>query len=247
MRLTQHIHMVASGDTGFSLTDPFDCTVYLVDGGGECALIDAGAGVQPQRILDAIAAAGFAHKSITKILLTHGHGDHAGGAAALANACDAAVYAMQPAAAYIAQGDMEALSLRRAVEAGVYAPDYTFAPCPVQPLQAGEQVRVGALMLTVVPSEGHSAGHCCYTLTENGKTVLFAGDAIQADGKIALQAIWDCDLQKYVQTVHRLAALHPETLLPSHGRISLTRGWLHTEKAEAALKTLALPKNSIGE
>ena len=33
MRLTDSIHIVASGDSGFSLTNAFDCTVYLVECG----------------------------------------------------------------------------------------------------------------------------------------------------------------------------------------------------------------------
>ena len=66
-------------------------------------------------------------------------------------------------------------------------------------------------------------------------------------GKIALQAIWDCDLQKYVDTIHRLNAIKPDLLLPGHGCVALNRGYLHIEKAEKILETLALPKNCIGE
>jgi hypothetical protein len=32
MRITDRIHVVASGQFGFSLTDDFDCHVYLLDG-----------------------------------------------------------------------------------------------------------------------------------------------------------------------------------------------------------------------
>lgn len=31
MQLTRSVHIVASGDAGFSLTNAFDCTAYLVD------------------------------------------------------------------------------------------------------------------------------------------------------------------------------------------------------------------------
>ena len=45
MQLTVDIvHLVGSGQSGFSLTDPLDCHVYLLDGGSELALIDTGVG-----------------------------------------------------------------------------------------------------------------------------------------------------------------------------------------------------------
>lgn len=247
MRLTRHIAIVASGDNGFSLTNPFDCTVYLIDGGSECALIDAGAGLEPNLILDRIRDVGYSPTDIRKILLTHGHGDHAGGAAALREACGATVFAMQPTADFVARGDLEALSLKSAMDAGVYAADYVFRPCPVSPVTDGQCIHVGELSLTVVASEGHSAGHCCYLLEQNGHRSLFAGDAVQSGGKIALQAIWDCDLQAYVKTIRRLAALHPDALFPGHGCFAAERGWRHTDIAAQALRSLSLPKNSIGE
>lgn len=247
MQLTKHIHIVASGDSGFSMTNPFDCTVFLVDGVTECALIDAGVGVDTQRIVDNIKKAGIPLEKIKKILLTHGHGDHAGGAFEMSKICGAKVYAIQPAARFVSEGDIKALSLQSAIDAGVYAQNYEFAACPVQEISDGKKIKVGELTLTAVEAEGHSAGHCCYTMLEDEQKVLFAGDAVQAGGKIALQAIWDCDLQKYIKTISRLAALKPDIFLPSHGCVSLSRGWLHTDKAAAVLKTLALPKNSIGE
>ncbi|MFO1541441.1 MAG: hypothetical protein ACKOTZ_13530 [Chloroflexota bacterium] len=51
MQLTERIHLVGSGVWGFGLTDRADCHVYLVDGGTEAALIDAGAGVDTPAIL----------------------------------------------------------------------------------------------------------------------------------------------------------------------------------------------------
>ena len=245
MKLMDSVYMVGSGTAGFSMTNAFDCTVYLVDGKDELALIDAGVGVQPERILKQIERDGFAPAQIGKILLTHGHGDHAGGAYALSKACGATVYALEPAAEFIRKGDIHALSLEPAIEAGVYEAGYRFMPCAVEPLEPNQEIRVGQVTLKVIPTEGHSAGHCSYWGEIDEKTVLFAGDAIQCDGKIALQAIWDCDLQRYVETIHRLNTLKPDVLLPAHGRFALENGALPIQKAEDKLKTLALPPNSI--
>lgn len=247
MKLKDNIYIVASGDSGFSLTNPYDCTVYLLDGGGECALIDAGAGIEPQLILKNILIAGFSHSQIKYILLTHGHGDHAGGAAALAEACGAKVYAMEPVDRFVSKGDLKALSIEIAIDSGIYEKDYLFTPCPVQPLNANDIIFVGSLSLEVVASEGHSDGHCCFLLKEGEEKILFSGDVIQCGGKIALQPIWDCNLQKYIKTINNLEKLHPDVLLPGHGSVALQRGWIHIEKAKAALDNLILPKNSIGE
>lgn len=78
MKLMDSVYMVGSGTAGFSMTNAFDSTVYLVDGKDELALIDAGVGVQPERIIKQIERDGFDPAQIGKILLTHGHGDHAG-------------------------------------------------------------------------------------------------------------------------------------------------------------------------
>jgi glyoxylase-like metal-dependent hydrolase (beta-lactamase superfamily II) len=184
---------------------------------------------------------------VRKILLTHGHGDHAGGARVLSDRLGDRVYAMEPAAGFIRAGDIEHLSLVSAIEAGVYEKGYRFSPCEVLPVCDGERIEVGALTLQAVASEGHSAGHCCYVMQEGSSKVLFAGDSVQCGGKIALQAIWDCDLQKYIATIRKLNELRPDMLLPAHGAFALSRGSVHLQKACSILDTLALPKNTIGE
>jgi hypothetical protein len=40
MHVADRIHLVGSGSYGFSLSDPYDCHIYLIDGGSELALID---------------------------------------------------------------------------------------------------------------------------------------------------------------------------------------------------------------
>ena len=49
MKITERVHVVGSGRVGFNLTHPIDCHVYLLNGGDEYALIDAGSGVEPER------------------------------------------------------------------------------------------------------------------------------------------------------------------------------------------------------
>ena len=78
MRLTEHVYLVGGGLLGFGLSDDFDCHVYLIDGGSEMALVDAGAGITIEPILRNIAFDGLDPARLRNILLTHAHADHAG-------------------------------------------------------------------------------------------------------------------------------------------------------------------------
>ena len=44
MRLTKDICLVGGGNSGFGLSAPLDCHVYVIDGGSEAAIVDAGMG-----------------------------------------------------------------------------------------------------------------------------------------------------------------------------------------------------------
>ena len=81
--------MVGGGVTNaFGLSDDPDCHVYLIDGGDELALIDCGMayGDSLERILGNVRAEGLDPARITKVIVTHYHMDHAGGAARFSRA-----------------------------------------------------------------------------------------------------------------------------------------------------------------
>src|SRR5215471_5549245 len=111
MKIAERIHLVGSGQLGFSLTDDFDCHVYLLDGGDEYALIDAGGGREPDEILARIEADGLDLRRVRKVLLTHAHADHAAGAAALRERLALEVLASPTVAGYVREGDERAISL----------------------------------------------------------------------------------------------------------------------------------------
>ena len=142
MKLTDGIYLVGSGLTGFSLTDRFDCHVYVIDCGQETyAMIDSGAGRDVPALLAIMQDDGVDPAQYSTILLTHQHADHAGGAAALCEAMGSAprVFASPHAADLVARGDEMALSLPAARSAGIYPADYRI-PC--------------------LPHRGHTDGRC---------------------------------------------------------------------------------------
>lgn len=247
MQIHERIHIVGSGNSGFGISHDLDCTVYLIDGNGEYVLIDAGAGVEPETILHNIKAAGIHPTQISGIFLTHGHGDHSGGAYALSRACQAEVYALRETAEYVSEGNLKAISLEEAIQAGVYGPGYTFHACPVRPIEENASVQAGDLELTVYRMEGHCSGHACYGMVWQGRKILFSGDSVFNYGKIALQAIWDCDLQKYIESCRKMDRMHPDVLLPAHGAFLMSRGYSYIEKAMKQIRALGIPNNIIGE
>lgn len=101
VRLTPRVTLVGSGTLGFGLTDAHDSHVYLVDGGTDAVLVDAGCGLAADRIAANVRAC-LGAGPVSRILLTHAHADHAGGAADLARLLGATVMALPPAAAIVA-------------------------------------------------------------------------------------------------------------------------------------------------
>jgi glyoxylase-like metal-dependent hydrolase (beta-lactamase superfamily II) len=232
MRLTDHIHLIGSGRMGFNLTNELDCHVYLIHDGDEAVIIDAGAGVDIGPILAEIDRSGIPRAAIRHLLLTHAHGDHAGGTRALHDALGCEVGASPQAAQWVRDGDEAAISLDRAKGPGGYPEGYAFQPCPVaHDLREGDRVSVGALELEVIETPGHCAGHLSYLLHRPGGADLFSGDAVFARGRILLQDIWDCSVTESCASVRKLHARRPDGLYPGHAEVSVRLGANHLHAA----------------
>jgi glyoxylase-like metal-dependent hydrolase (beta-lactamase superfamily II) len=125
--------------------------VLVEPGRHEAVVIDPGPDDASHR--DAImAAVGAKGASVGLILLTHGHADHAAGAAALADRAAAPVRAVAPAHCSAGQ----------------------------QPLTDGEQLRVDGLHLDVIATPGHTADSVCFVI--DADAALLTGDTILGRG-----------------------------------------------------------------
>jgi hydroxyacylglutathione hydrolase len=241
MRLTGYVDLVGSGAAGFDLTDPLDCHVYLVRGTTASALIDAGAG----RDVESILANLDPHRP-AYLLLTHGHADHAGGAAGLARHLPGLrVLARPPADEWIRAGDERALSVDRGRASGAYPADYVFPACPVvEPIGDGELVELGGVSLRAVATPGHADGHTCYLLEAPGHRALFSGDCVFTGGRISLQNLHDCRVPEYAAGLARLAEIEVDALLPGHHEISLARAARHLTAARDVVARGLLPPST---
>jgi hydroxyacylglutathione hydrolase len=249
VRISDEVYLVGGGATnGFGLSDDPDCHVYLVDGSEELALIDCGMadGNSLERILGNVRGEGLDPAKITKIIVNHYHMDHAGGAARFRDRLGVDVVAPADAAPALRTGDERAVALDMAKAAGFYAANYPFEPVEVAcEVREGDRVAVGNLELEVFDTPGHCDGHASYLLHGRQRRYLFAGDAVFSGGRVVLQNIHDCSIQKSAASIAKLAQLEFEALLPGHAAICLDGGPRHVALAYEACQSLFVPKNLI--
>jgi glyoxylase-like metal-dependent hydrolase (beta-lactamase superfamily II) len=249
VRLSPDVVLVAGGPfSGFGLTPDFDAHGYLLDGGDELAVIDAGLGTPGGQaaLLRRVSEAGSDPGDVRRLFLTHYHTDHAGGAGSYRARLGLRVAADRDVADALEAADPERTQFGGASALGLFPAGYAYAPCPVDDaLTDGDEVQVGRLTVRAVATPGHCTGHLSYLVTGGERTYLFAGDAVFANGEILLQAIPDCDLGASLASVQRLAALEFEALLPGHGPIVASGGRAHVAIAASAIERLAVPRNLV--
>ncbi|HTP54728.1 MAG TPA: MBL fold metallo-hydrolase [Thermoplasmata archaeon] len=180
---------------------------YTFADGEETVLIDTGFNRRARSIVRAFGAAGVPLDRVRKVLLTHHHVDHMGGAAFLREATGAPL-ACHPEDTPLVDGRARArmpLLLRLFVRVH---------PAPVAvALHDGD--RVGSL--EVVHTPGHTPGEV--VLFDRSRKILFSGDAVvHRKGRLTLPGRrYASDLGQAIRSLARVRALAPEILLPGHG------------------------------
>lgn len=247
MKLTPDIALVGGGNFGFNLTSPGDCHVYLIDGGSELALVDAGIGGlagNTDLVVQTVSADGYDPGQIRRLLLTHYHADHAGGAAEVRERLGCSVHASPLTARTLEAGDEAQISLPAARDAGFFPADYRFRACPCAgDLIEGESFTIGRLTVTPFDTPGHSDGHVSLLVEGGERTYLVQGDVVFHGGTILLQNTHDCSIQHYAASVAKINDLEFDAFLPGHLGVSLTNGKRHIETAHAIFSKLGIPRN----
>ncbi|MEV2254148.1 MBL fold metallo-hydrolase [Streptomyces sp. NPDC050147] len=210
---------------------------YLWRDGDALTLVDAGPPGAGLRIADAVTALGLRPEDVRRIVLTHFHEDHVGGAGEFARLSGAAVYAHRLEAP-IVRGevmgpppvfeDWEVPLHEDAMRRLGPPPSNPVLPEEVRELSEGDMLDFGG-GAHVVGAPGHTDGSIGIHLPERG--VLFTGDAVAVsplDGQVML-GVFNLDRARALASFQKLAALDAEVACFGHGDPV-------TEKASSVLR-----------
>jgi hydroxyacylglutathione hydrolase len=248
MQLTEHIYIVGSGHLGFDLTDPYDCNVYLIDGGAELALIDGGSGMGVEKIQAQIGRHGFDLDRVRYLLLTHYHADHGGGAWRWKELMPwLTVVGSADTKSHLAESSGDGgIIMARAKRHGYYPADYMLHPAEVDRVVGDDEVvQVGTIGVTAVATPGHCDGHTCYRARIDSRGALFTGDMIYTGGRVSTQVVPDCRIELYMQSLEKFRDAGVEGFFPGHYDCSVNYGQRHFDRALSYVDRLAIPPSNV--
>jgi hydroxyacylglutathione hydrolase len=179
----------------------FASNAFVVVGDGGCAIADAGWESDAREVI-AGADKALGKRKVDRLVLTHMHIDHVGGAAAIAKKYGCEILVHGEDAGPLLKGD------KVATGAVFFGGD--IEPMKVKKLSEGDRV----LGFEVLHTPGHTMGSIC--LYDKEARALISGDTVFRDGV----GRWDLpsgDLRELLVSVRRLAKLDVEGLYPGHG------------------------------
>ena len=193
----------------------------LVQDDGSVTLVDTGLKRAPARIVAGLASIGKHPRDVTRIVLTHVHPDHAGGAAEMSRRAGAPVLVHGDDHGWARSGRIRGANdpstwmgrlFARAGDAKIEA----FEPGPA--LMDGQLLPVSG-GVRVVHTPGHSPGHISLLIEQSG--TLITGDALFnfrfLRGARISPAFLCSDFAMTKRTAHRLGEMEYEVAAFTHG------------------------------
>ena len=152
-----------------------DTYLWLLHDGQQALVVDPGDAAPVRAALERLGL------RLASILVTHHHGDHTGGVAAL----------------------------RDATGAAVHGPARERIPEPFTPLAGGDTLRVLGVDFRVIDVPGHTAGHIAFFAADvDGAPLLFCGDTLFSGG---CGRLFEGTPAQMLASLDALAALPPAT------------------------------------
>jgi len=181
-----------------------DCNIVLI-GGERPILVDTGTGGSNPHTLQWIQKLAPLEK-VDRIILTHCHFDHTGGAAEIMRRTGARAFIHQDDTAPVRNGDGWGTLSKMFGEIS--------EALEVEPLAEGDLFSTGEHEFEVIHTPGHTIGSIC--LHEKKSGALISGDTVFVGGV----GRWDLptgDFDSLVTSIRRLFELSPESIYPGHG------------------------------
>jgi glyoxylase-like metal-dependent hydrolase (beta-lactamase superfamily II) len=163
LSVSQDVYIVGGAD----LSHPYDCSVYLVDGGEEMVLIDTGAGEGFELIVDNIRSLGLRPDKLKAVIATHSHIDHIGALFRFREEYGVEVIAHE----------LDTKAIETGIGSGAEYYGVSYQPCKVDVILrwTEETVRGGHHDLKVIHIPGHTPGSIGVYL-DAGARILFGQD-----------------------------------------------------------------------
>jgi glyoxylase-like metal-dependent hydrolase (beta-lactamase superfamily II) len=231
---------VADGGAGAALATPLGDGAWLLDtryaGSSACIaaylvpqsadarrfdLVEAGPAVSVGTLEDAIVAAGFEPGAVDRVLVTHIHLDHAGGAGTWARRWGARVVADRRGAPHLIDPSRLLASARRvygdALEErwGLMEP---IAPERLEAVDDGDDVVVGGRSVRVLHTPGHASHHVAFLWPDGAAYVGDAAGVRLPPSGVVRPALPppETDLEAAEASLRKLAEAAPERLRLTH-------------------------------
>jgi glyoxylase-like metal-dependent hydrolase (beta-lactamase superfamily II) len=197
--------------------------VYLLASDPGLAMIDTGAGRDVTKIVDQLDAAGHSLSELHTIVLTHAHGDHAGGLSELARRSGARILAHRLEVPYVeGTQSLPAGSFLQRLMKWITDLMSRQQRCQVdQALEEGDVIPfLGGVQVLHTP--GHTPGSICLYRQECG--LLFCGDLFfngnLLTGRSGLRyapSLFSVDPEQARRSARRIAGLDVQVLCAGHG------------------------------
>lgn len=190
---------------GPDITTASDCCIYLLDGGSELAVIDAGAGSNTSSLLLNIKQLGFDPPAVKYVVATHCHIDHIGGLAYLKEKLSARI------AAHIL--DLPAIEGKKIRLTAAFLYGVLYKPVTVDVVIKGDEetLDVGDLKLVCPHTPGHTPGGISPYVDVEGKRILFGQDIHGP-----FNSSWGSDMTDWRKSMEKLLDLNCDILCEGH-------------------------------
>ena len=209
-----------------SVVSPFkilNVNIFFIKTNNGYILVDSGIPGHKKRIRDAFSKLGIDPRSVTHIILTHGHLDHIGCLAYARELTGAKMICHRSIADKLTAGEYEEAVPRSAFWKIFNGPVSWLLRSNLKPVTPDvlfdEELSLDEFGVRgkIIHTPGHSLGSCSIIL-ENGEAL--SGDLVRENrsGKIDTGLFFD-DRDQIIDSLEKIADLNPATIFLSHGGI----------------------------